>query len=135
MGLYTTSMKNAVEGILRQFCELGGAIAVALCDARGGMVASAGDGGATAALGAAVAKLLRGVPYADLFDDSPEHTILRQGPDSVSLHLRRVGDDWTLAAVWADDGPCDAGDGVILLRPERVRRYAAETALRLQNVS
>lgn len=134
-------MKTAVEGILEQFRKLGGALAVALCDGDGRVVAASGDGDATAALGTAIAKLLRGLPVEDdlrpveaLFEDAPEYTILRDGPSSVSLHLRRVGEDWTLAAVWNDDGAVDAGDGFFLARPDRVRRYAAETAARLQNV-
>lgn len=121
-------MKTAVDGILHQFRELGGALAVALCDGEGRMIACSGDPSATVALSDAVSKLLRGIPcepgerLESLFEDSPEYTILRDGPASVSLHVRRVGDDWALAAVWNDDSSVE------------LRRFAAETAHRLQNV-
>ena len=129
-------MRTAAAGILGQFLELGGVVAVALCDREGRMIASAGDRDATVALASAVAKLLRTSDGAEsLFEDQPEFTVLREGSSSVSLHVRRVGDDWTLAAAWTDDGPVDVGDGMLIPRPELVRRYAAETATRLQAVS
>lgn len=124
------SNRNPVAGILGQFKELVGVLAVALCDAGGEPIALVGESGATAALANAVRKLVENLPrtgnaspMADLFEDSDEFSVPR-GDGGVNLLLRRVGDDWGLAAVWTNDASVD-----------QVRSYAAETAFRLEAVS
>lgn len=121
-------MQTPVRGILEQFQQLGGILAVSLCDAGGNAVASVGDPGATVALTRAVARLLKDTgseaPIAALFEDADELTARRAPGTDVNLHLRRVGDDWALAAVWTADVPVD-----------RIRSYAAETATRIESVS
>ena len=124
------SSRNPVAGILGQFKELVGVLAVALCDADGEPIALVGEPGATAALASAVRKLVDNLPrtgharpMADLFEDSDEYSVPR-GDGVVNLLLRRVGDDWGLAAVWTNYASVD-----------QVRSYAAETAFRLEAVS
>lgn len=123
--------RNPVSGILAQFKELVGVLAVALCDSAGEPIALVGEPAASAALAEAVRKLLDNLPrdgsgasaMAELFDESDEYSVPR-GEAGVNLLLRRVGDDWGLAAVWTNDASVD-----------QVRSYAAETAFRLEAVS
>ncbi len=131
MAMQTTRTPSAVHGILEQFRELGEVLAVALVDRSGRAVASAGDESATGALATAVARLLRGMPGDDagsamqrLFEESDEFNVPRSGASSVALLLRRVGEDWALAAIWSSDTPLG-----------RLRSFARETASRLESVS
>jgi hypothetical protein len=123
-------LKGAAAGILDQFRQLGDVLAVALLDESGNPIATAGEGPATAALSNAVARLLHDIP-ADgstrapvqrLFEDTDEFSVARTGSE-VSLHVRRVGDDWALAVIWSSPTPL-----------HRLRAFAAETATRLEAV-
>lgn len=122
--------RGAVHGILEQFRELGELEAVSLLDGTGRAVASAGDRGATAALAESIARLLRGMPGADgsssiarLFEDGDELIAVGDAA-TMSLLLRRVGDEWALAAIWS-----------VPEVESRLRSLAAETARRLEGVS
>lgn len=121
---------HAVIGILEQFRALGEVLAVALFDAKGAPIACAGDPDASTALSASLSRLLSETPeegsrtrLAVLFDERDEYGIA-PGDGPVGLFVRRVGEDWALAAAWSTDVPVD-----------RVRLYAAEAAHRLQSVS
>ena len=131
MAMQTSRSRGAVHGILDQFRELGDVLAVALLDESGRAIASAGDEAATAALATSIAKLLREVPgqksatmIERLFEDVDEFTVSRGPASSVSLLVRRVGEDWALAAIWTSETPL-----------ARLRSFAAETAGRLEAVS
>jgi hypothetical protein len=122
--------KNPVQGILEQFCELGGALAVALCDGQGRPIAMCGDSGATGALSAAIRRLIDDLPrkpgtapVVELFADTDEFSVPRTDASSVSLLVRRVGEDWALVAVWSGE-----------TRANEIRSFAAETATRLEAV-
>ena len=125
-------MKTPVQGILDQLRELGGLTAVALTDRAGHVVASAGDDGARAALSRAVCTLLArvesdgasGRALDELFEGREEYDVRAREPGGMSLLLRRVGDDWALAAIWSGEGPL-----------ARVRSFALEAATRLEAVS
>lgn len=121
---------HAVIGILEQFRALGEVLAVALFDAEGAPIACAGDPDASTALSTSVSRLLRETPtgnartqLATLFEERDEFGV-PPGDGPVGLFVRRVGEDWALAAAWNTDIPVD-----------RVRLYAAEAAHRLQSVS
>ena len=131
MTMQTSRNRGAVHGILDQFRELGEVLAVALLDESGRVIASAGEAPATAALSTAIARLLRDVPGAEntthidrLFEESDEFTLERGPASSVSMLVRRVGEDWALAAIWTSATPVG-----------RLRSFAAETASRLEAVS
>jgi len=124
--------KTPVQGILEQLRELGGLTAVALTDRGGHVVASAGDDGARAALSRAVCALLArfesdgaaGRALDELFQEREEYDVRARAPGGVHLLLRRVGEDWALAAIWGGDAPI-----------ARVRSFALEAATRLEAVS
>jgi predicted regulator of Ras-like GTPase activity (Roadblock/LC7/MglB family) len=119
------AMRSGVQGILEQLRTIGGLTACALCDGEGRAIALVGDADAAAALVAAAHELVSALPRGteSLFEDGDELGVsARDG--APALLLRRVGQDWALAALW-NAGPC----------VESVSPLAAEAAARLEQVS